>query len=108
MDKLFEPRVRDQAIETIISNLVRIGVLLPAEVANFMTELANYNDVREKEMNLTQLIKNMKEKGLISVAPINLRGKAKPVLDFWVILADTELEETDPNWWQLRLWLKRN
>ena len=38
---------------------------------------------------LDKLIQDMKEKGLISVAPLNLRGKAKPVLDFWAILADT-------------------
>ena len=41
-------------------------------------------------MNLTQLIKDMKEKGLMSVAPIKLRGTSKAVADFWALMANTE------------------
>ena len=59
-------------------------------------------------MNLTQLITGIKEKGLMSVAPIKVRGKAKPVFDMLVIMNDTETEETDPNWWTLRVYLRRN
>ncbi len=59
-------------------------------------------------MNLTQLIRHMKQNGMVSVAPLNLKGKAAPVLKFWAVLADTEEMETDLGWWQLRLWLIRN
>ena len=41
-------------------------------------------------MNLTQLIKDMKEKGLVSVAPLRLGGEPKEVLKFWNLMADTE------------------
>ena len=59
-------------------------------------------------MNLTQLIKNMKNKGIMSVAPIKIIGRAKPTLEMLAIMADTEPEETDPNWWVIRLWIIRN
>ena len=59
-------------------------------------------------MNLTQLIQDIKDKGLMSVAPINLKGKAKPTFGFFAIMNDTDLEETDPDWWQLHLWIRRN
>ena len=42
-------------------------------------------------MNLTQLIKDMKEKGLMSVSPIKLRGNAKPILEFIAIMNNTEV-----------------
>lgn len=46
-DKLFEPKVRDKAIETTCQNLIMAGgVLLPTEVADFMRELTNYTDTQ--------------------------------------------------------------
>ena len=59
-------------------------------------------------MNLTELIRDMKEKGLVSVAPIKFTGQAKPTFEMLAIMSDTDPEETDPNWWAIRLWLKRN
>ncbi len=59
-------------------------------------------------MNLTELINDMKEKGLMSVAPIKFKGKAKPMFEMLAIMAGTEPEETCQDWWTLRLWLKRN
>jgi len=48
MDKLFtRPQVRDKAIETTCSNLIMAGgILTPAEVAGFMTQLTGYTDVQ--------------------------------------------------------------
>ncbi len=40
-------------------------------------------------MNLTQLIQDIKEKGILSV-DCQLRGRTKPVLDFMAIIDDTE------------------
>ena len=46
-DKLFDPKIRDQAIETTCQNLIMAGgVLQPSEVANFMRELAGYTDTQ--------------------------------------------------------------
>ena len=44
-------------------------------------------------MNLTELIKNIKEKGFFSVAPIRFEGKAKPVFEMLAIMADSRLVE---------------
>ena len=60
------------------------------------------------EMNLTQLIKDIKEKGLISVAPLRLDGEPKEVLKFWNLMATTDPEETDPKHLAIRFWLRRN
>ncbi len=57
---------------------------------------------------LSDLILQMKEKGLMSVAPIKFVGQAKPTFEMLAIMANTEPEETDPDWWILRLYLKRN
>lgn len=59
-------------------------------------------------MKLTELIKDMKEKGLVSIGCLKFKGQAKPVFEMLAIMNDTEPEETDPNWWKLRLWLRRN
>ncbi len=40
-------------------------------------------------MNLSELIRDMKEKGLMSVAPIRFQGKAKPTFEMLTIMADT-------------------
>ena len=44
MGKIFEPKVRDQAMETICSNLVWAGVLLGTEVGKYMVMLVSLND----------------------------------------------------------------
>lgn len=44
MEKLFNPQIRDQAIETTCSNLVMAGVLLQQEVPAYMMRLAEMND----------------------------------------------------------------
>ncbi len=59
-------------------------------------------------MNLTQLIQQMKAQGLMSVAPITFVGKAQPTFELLAIITDTEPEETDPNYWGIRAWLRRN
>ena len=41
-------------------------------------------------MNLSELIQQMKRDGLMSVAPIKLRGTSKATLDFWALMANTE------------------
>jgi len=43
--KLFDPKVRDRAIETTCSNLIMAGVLLPSEVGKYMSQLAGVNDI---------------------------------------------------------------
>ncbi len=40
----FEPKVRDQAAETICSNLVWAGVLLRTEVGKYMAMLVSLDD----------------------------------------------------------------
>ena len=45
MEDIFEPKVRDQAMETICSNLVWAGVLLGAEVGKYMTMLISLDDI---------------------------------------------------------------
>ena len=45
MDKLFEPKARDKAMEIICSNLIWAGVLLGTEVGKYMVILVNQNDV---------------------------------------------------------------
>jgi len=37
-----------------------------------------------------------------------LKGRAKEVFKMLAILAQTGPMETDPNWWTLRLWTRRN
>jgi len=37
-----------------------------------------------------------------------LKGKAKYIFQFIEIIATTDPEETDSNWWAIRLWLRRN
>ena len=59
-------------------------------------------------MNLTELIQDMKEKGLVSIGCLKFKGKAGPVFDMLAIMNDTVPEETDENWWGIRLWLRRN
>jgi len=43
--KLFDPRVRDRAIETTCSNLIMAGVLLPSEAGKYMSRLTRMNDI---------------------------------------------------------------
>ena len=50
-------------------------------------------------MSLSELIKNIKENGLMSVAPIRFIGKAKPTLEFIALINDTEIVELSPNYW---------
>ena len=59
-------------------------------------------------MTLSELIQEMKSKGLMSVAPIRFIGKAKPTFEMLTIMADTLPEETDPNYWGIRLYMRRN
>lgn len=44
MGKIFEPKVRDKAMETICSNLIWAGVLLKTEVGKYMVMLVDQND----------------------------------------------------------------
>ena len=69
MDKLFAPKIRDLAIETTCSNLIMAGgILTPAEVASFMTQLTGYTDVQlgivliESRLLLDNYYENAKER----------------------------------------------
>ena len=44
MAELFSLATRDKAIETTCSNLIMAGLLLPPEVATYMSTLHSYND----------------------------------------------------------------
>ena len=44
---------------------------------------------------LDKLINEMREKGLAGVAPLGMKGKAKPVLDFLGLMVDTEQYQPD-------------
>ncbi len=57
---------------------------------------------------IDKIIKAIKENGLIGVAPLRFIGKAKPTLEMLAIINDTEPEETDLDWWTLRMYLRRN
>ena len=47
MKPLFNPKVRDRAIETVCSNLIMAGgIITPGEVASFMAELAGYDNIK--------------------------------------------------------------
>jgi len=59
-----------------------------------------------RAMSLTELINEMRAKGLIQL--VRIIGGAKPVIGFVAILAGTDGMETDPEWWELRLWTRRN
>ena len=54
MDKLFEPKLRDRAIELICSNLIIAGVLLPNEVAGYMSALHRDYDNAMLGMSLVE------------------------------------------------------
>jgi len=47
--QLFQPKVRDQAIETICSNLIMAGLLFPCEVAKYMKSLCVLNNLQLAE-----------------------------------------------------------
>jgi hypothetical protein len=49
---------------------------------------------------LDKLIKEMTEKGLMAVAPLGFKGKARPVLDFLGVMVDTEEYHPDPEQWE--------
>jgi len=53
MDKLFRPKVRDRAVETTCSNLMMAGLLLPCEVAKYVSVLSNYTDSQLAEVLVT-------------------------------------------------------
>ena len=59
-------------------------------------------------MNLTDLINEIKAKGFIGIGGLKLKGKALPTLKWLGIMAQSETYETDADWWELRLWIKRN
>lgn len=42
--QIFEPKVRDRAIETTCSNLIMAGLLKPCEVAGYLAILHSYNN----------------------------------------------------------------
>ena len=44
MAELSSLTTRDKAIETTCSNLIMAGLLLPSEVASYMSTLHSYND----------------------------------------------------------------
>ena len=59
MGTLFAPRVRDKAIELACSNLLWVGQLMPAEVAQFMGVLQSYDDSQLVEVVIhTKLLLN--------------------------------------------------
>ncbi len=55
--------------------------------------------------DLNDLIKDAQEKGLMSIAPLKFRGKAKPVFEMLAIMADTEPIEADKDWWGVRAYI---
>ena len=59
-----------------------------------------------RAMSLTELINEMRAKGLIQL--VRIIGGAKPVIGFVAILARTDEMDTDSEWWDLRLWTRRN
>ncbi|KKK57598.1 hypothetical protein LCGC14_3052860 [marine sediment metagenome] len=46
MQRLFDPKSRDKAIDTTCSYLVMAGLLLPDEVTYYMSVLTGYDDER--------------------------------------------------------------
>ena len=53
MDKLFQPKVRDRAVETTCSNLIMAGLLLPCEVAKYMSVIGRYTGSQLAEVLVT-------------------------------------------------------
>ena len=48
-DKLFEPRIRDKAIETTCSNSIMAGMLKPQDVSKYMAYVSALSDARLAE-----------------------------------------------------------
>lgn len=48
---------------------------------------------------LDKLIREMVESGLLGIAPLDLRGKARPVICFLGLMADTRLYTPDREQW---------
>jgi len=48
-DKLFEPRIRDRAIETTCSNSIMAGMLKPQDVSKYMAYVSALSDARLAE-----------------------------------------------------------
>ena len=46
MQRLFDPKTRDNAIQTTCSYLIKAGLLLPDEVTYYMSVLTGYDDER--------------------------------------------------------------
>jgi hypothetical protein len=59
-------------------------------------------------MSFDDLVKQAQEKGLLSIGPIVLRGKAESTFGMLSIMAKTEPIEHDPEWWHNRVWGWRN
>lgn len=53
-------------------------------------------------MKPNDLIKQIQENGLQSVAPLRMRGEKDSVLGFLALINDTDPMETDNDWWELR------
>jgi len=59
-------------------------------------------------MSLDEMIKQAQEKGLLSICPFTVRGKAEATFGMLSIMAKTEPVEQDPEWWHNRVWGWRN
>ncbi len=57
---------------------------------------------------MDKLIKEMQEKGLVTVRKFRLSGHMPYVKEMLNIMCHTESEESNQEWWQLRLWTRRN
>jgi len=43
-EQIFQPAIRDRAIETTCANLLISGVLLPEEISRYMSQITSLND----------------------------------------------------------------
>jgi len=61
--ELFNPKVRDKAIETACSNLLMSGVLLPEDIAGYMSQITGLNnyDLAEQLVATRLLLDNYYE-----------------------------------------------
>ena len=61
-----------------------------------------------QDNDLTNIIQQAQEKGLIAISPFGLRGTSEAVFRFLDLMTNTTQMETSCSWWQVRLWLVRN
>lgn len=56
-------------------------------------------------MELSKLITEMQAKGFVNIKRFKLTGQSKYVADFVSIMAITEIQTDDKDWWTLRAFI---